>query len=104
MSASSRLLRTSTSSSTSSHALTSATGRRSTSFFARTAKPVAVAQPSSASPSQTSKPLTTLQEANPRNLPEVWFNPTFPYRNGLPPLGQGPERPPDERKVKLGKS
>lgn len=101
MSASSRLLRTTSSSPSSAparHALTAAATRRSTSFWARTPKkpqPVAVT---------TAKPLTTLQPANPRNLPEVWFSPTFPYRYGLPPLGPGPEKPPDERKAKLGKS
>lgn len=78
--------------------------RRSRSFFARPAKSSAVQQPASTSSSKASKPLTTLQEANPRNLPEVWFNQTFPYGKAVPPLGQGPDRPPDERKVKLGKS
>lgn len=101
MSASRRLLRTT---SRPRNVLSHSTSRRSRSFFARVAKSVAIAQPTPAPPSQTSKPLTTLQEANPRNLPEVWFNPTFPYGHGVPPLGQGPDKPPDERKVKLGKS
>lgn len=102
MSASHRLLRT-TSPTTSRDVLSRSTGRRSRSFFARIAKPAAPAQHTPAPPSKTSKPLTTLQEANPRNLPEVWFNPTFPYASGVP-LGQGPDKPPDERKVKLGKT
>ncbi len=54
--------------------------------------------------------LTTLPEAHPRNLPEVWFNATFPpqqrseqdSRGGLG--GPHRDRPPDERAVKLGKS
>lgn len=103
MSASRRLVRTTSSTATSQNVLNRSTTRRSRSFFARIAKPVATAQSSPATPSKTSKPLTTLQEANPRNLPEVWFNPTYPYANGAP-LGQNPNRPPDERKVKLGKS
>lgn len=104
MSASRPLLRTTSSTATARHVLNQSTARRPRSFFARLAKPVATAQPTPAPPAHISKPLTTLQQANPRNLPEVWFNPTFPYSNGVPPLGQGPDKPPDERKVKLGKS
>jgi len=46
--------------------------------------------------SGAAKPLTTLQEANPSNLPEVWFNSTFP--------GFEQNKPPDQRNVQLGTS
>ncbi len=58
-----------------------------------------------AAPATTGKPLTTLQEANPRNLPEVWFNSTFPVATVPPPPGFERNRTPDDdRNVKLGKS
>ncbi|KAK7746831.1 hypothetical protein SLS53_002019 [Cytospora paraplurivora] len=104
MSASCRLLRTTSPSSKNAVSRTTA-ARRSRSFLAGliptgTAQTIPTPTPSSGA----SKPLTTLQEANPRNLPEVWFNPTFPYAYTTPPLGQGPNKPPDERKAKLGKT
>lgn len=106
MSAPRCFLRTSSpSSSSSSNALMiRRTGRRSRSFFAHAIKTVTVAQNNSTPSSKASKPLTTLPEANSRNLPDLWFSPTFPYGNGIPPLGQGPDKPPDGRKAKLGKS
>lgn len=61
------------------------------------------AGPSTAPLCPIAKPLTTLQDANPRNMPEVWFNPAFPLSNpshSHRPSGQ----PPDDNKVKLGKS
>ncbi|OIW27314.1 hypothetical protein CONLIGDRAFT_682376 [Coniochaeta ligniaria NRRL 30616] len=59
--------------------------------------------------SPTTKPLTTLQEANPRNLPEVWFNHTLPRpnNNGFFQPSQpnpNPSKGPDDNKVKLGKT
>lgn len=54
-------------------------------------------------PATTAK-LTTLQEANPRNLPEVWFRSTFPFGGPQPVMPNGGSPPPDPRKVKLGKS
>ncbi|KAB5582511.1 hypothetical protein GE09DRAFT_1246267 [Coniochaeta sp. 2T2.1] len=70
------------------------------------------APPSALTPtpsSSTTKPLTTLQEANPRNLPEVWFNHTAPrpqnafFQPSQPsPSNKVPD--PDENKVKLGKT
>lgn len=86
--------------------VTRAAARRSRSFLAGflPAAAQAASAPAPAPPSSTSKSLTTLQEANTRNLPEVWFNPTFPYANTTPPLGQGPNKPPDDRKAKLGKT
>jgi hypothetical protein len=46
--------------------------------------------------------LTTLQDANPGNLPDLWFSSTFPrFENGG---GLSPREPKDERKAKLGKS
>lgn len=53
------------------------------------------------------KPHTTLQEANPRNLPEIWFDSTFPLSNNhafFQPSSPTPSNEPDENKVKLGKS
>ncbi|KAK2607777.1 hypothetical protein N8I77_006429 [Diaporthe amygdali] len=97
-----------TSSAHSQNVVTRAVGRRSRSFLAGFLPVTAQTAPAPASTpsSSTSKPLTTLQEANTRNLPEVWFNPTFPYANTntTPPLGQGPNKPPDDRKAKLGKT
>lgn len=57
----------------------------------------------SSSPSSTSKGLTTLQEANPRNLPELWFTPTLPDSKAP---GFDSWRPPSDqdRNVKLGKT
>ncbi len=56
-------------------------------------------------PASAAKPLTTLQEANPRNLPEVWFNSTFPLANVPPPPSfDSHNRAPNDRNVKLGKS
>ncbi|KAG8160342.1 hypothetical protein KVR01_009878 [Diaporthe batatas] len=81
--------------------------RRSRSFlagFLPAAAQATTSLPAKAQSSSTSKSLTTLQEANTRNLPEVWFSPTFPYANTTPPLGQGPNKPPDDRKAKLGKT
>lgn len=108
MSAPRRVLRTTTLHSSENVLSRAATGCRSRSFFARATKTPGAQQPaaspsSSSSPSSSKayKPLTTLQEANTRNLPEVWFNSTFPYGHGIP---SGPDKPPDERKVKLGKS
>lgn len=110
MSAPRRVLRTTTPRSSENVMSRAATGCRSRSFFARATKTPGAQQPA-ASPSSSSssnlssskayKPLTTLQEANTRNLPEVWFNSTFPYGHSTP---SGPDKPPDERKVKLGKS
>ena len=60
-----------------------------------------------ASPSSRAKALTTLQEANPRNLPEVWFSSTFPrpeLPRSSPGFEQNPPPGPDGTKVKLGKS
>ncbi|KAI6360278.1 hypothetical protein MCOR25_006778 [Pyricularia grisea] len=54
-------------------------------------------------PATTAK-LTTLQEANPRNLPEVWFRSTFPFGGPQPVMPNGGSPPPDPRKVKLGKT
>lgn len=103
MSASRRLLRTTTPSST--NVVNSTASRRSRSFLAGLV-PTSPAQttPTPTSSSGSSKPLTTLQEANPRNLPEVWFNPTYPYANTTSSPGKGPNKPPDERKVKLGRT
>lgn len=77
----------------------------------RLASPAA-AVGSTSSPKPTSspstKPLTTLQEANPRNLPEVWFNNTPPRRNNNAFFFQSsqpsPGKGPDDNKVRLGKS
>ncbi|CAN8103977.1 unnamed protein product [Discula destructiva] len=101
MSASRRVLRTN--SSTSPHNVLHRS-TRSQASFAGLAKAAAAAQTAPSAALTTSKPLTTLQEANPRNLPDLWFNQAFPYRKDLPPLGQGQNKPPDERKVKLGKT
>lgn len=87
--------------------VTTAAARRSRSFLAGFLPAAAQATTSLPAPvpsSSISKSLTTLQEANVRNLPEVWFSPTFPHANTTPPLGRGPNRPPDDRKAKLGKS
>ncbi|TLS25566.1 hypothetical protein PpBr36_07438 [Pyricularia pennisetigena] len=54
-------------------------------------------------PATTAK-LTTLQEANTRNLPEVWFRSTFPFGGTQPVMPNGQSPPPDPRKVKLGKT
>ncbi|KAH8907083.1 hypothetical protein BR93DRAFT_968632 [Coniochaeta sp. PMI_546] len=56
--------------------------------------------------SPTTKPLTTLQEANPRNLPEVWFNNFLPGSNNafFQPSQPNPSKRPDDNKVKLGKT
>lgn len=77
--------------------------------------PSSPASSSNASPSSRSRPgahpqsLTTLPEAHSRNLPEVWFNATFPSRSGgfgsgLGGATQPGGKPPDERTLKLGKS
>lgn len=63
----------------------------------------AAARAAQARPATTAK-LTTLQEANPRNLPEVWFRSTFPFGGPQPVMPNGRSPPPDPRKVKLGKS
>lgn len=109
MSASYQLLRTITllPSSNNVARVTGSTVGRSRSFFTRTTKPIIASQNVSTAkikPAESSKPITTLQEANPRNLPDLWFNPTLPYGNGRPPLGQGTDKQPNERKLKLGKS
>ncbi|KAL8364998.1 hypothetical protein RB595_004014 [Gaeumannomyces hyphopodioides] len=63
------------------------------------------ATPAAPPRSRTRATLTTLQAANPRNLPEVWFSSTFPLTDIAPPDGGFGKRPePDERKLKLGKT
>ncbi|PSR93632.1 hypothetical protein BD289DRAFT_364404 [Coniella lustricola] len=85
--------------SSSNNAVSSLSGSVPRPFFTtRATQKTPVAGTTSSAPiPKTFKPLTTLQET-PRNLPEAWFNPTFPYSN------QGGDKPPDERKVKLGKT
>ncbi|KAK4190234.1 hypothetical protein QBC35DRAFT_429056 [Podospora australis] len=78
----------------------------SVSAISTTSRPPRAQQPSTSSrPSTltTKKPLTTLQEANPRNLPEVWINYEQPFFT--PSSSNDPDKPPDQdRKVKLGKT
>ncbi|CAK7202899.1 hypothetical protein SEUCBS139899_005626 [Sporothrix eucalyptigena] len=56
--------------------------------------------------SSSSQFLTTLPEAHSRNLPDVWFNATFPPQSDKfgGPAAQPGGKPPDERTVKLGKT
>ncbi|CAK7564044.1 MAG: hypothetical protein SEPTF4163_001927 [Sporothrix epigloea] len=60
----------------------------------------------STSPFSAPAPLTALPEASSRNLPQVWFNATFPPQSGGPDSisAQPGGKPPDERTVKLGKT
>jgi len=57
-------------------------------------------------PPSAVKALTTLQEANPRNLPEVWFSSSSPRTElpGPPRFDPNPPPDPNGRNVKLGKS
>lgn len=64
----------------------------------------AAARPTQAPRPTTTAKLTTLQEANPRNLPEVWFRSNFPLSGHQPTMPDGRSPPPDPRKVKLGKT
>lgn len=52
----------------------------------------------------SSKPITTLQEANPRNLPEVWLSSSYPSSNIQGSPGAGKPESPDKNKVELGKT
>ncbi|KAM7200952.1 hypothetical protein V8F33_003618 [Rhypophila sp. PSN 637] len=47
-------------------------------------------------------PLQNVDTRQPRTTPQAWFNSNFPLRQNE--LGTNPDKPPDERKVKLGKT
>ncbi|CAK7241502.1 MAG: hypothetical protein STHCBS139747_002964 [Sporothrix thermara] len=87
----------------SSGLLSSPPSASSSSSSSSSSSPSATTAPSASS----SQPLTTLPEAHSRNLPDVWFDATFPLQ--MDSLGGGPStqpggKPPDERTVKLGKT
>ncbi|CAK7209347.1 hypothetical protein SCUCBS95973_000408 [Sporothrix curviconia] len=72
----------------------------------RLSLPSSSSSASSTPSSASSQRLTTLPEAHPLNLPDVWFNATFPLQTdkfGGPSAHPG-GKPPDERTVKLGKT
>ncbi|KAL8396915.1 hypothetical protein RB594_003852 [Gaeumannomyces avenae] len=86
-------------------AIAAASSPKTPSRAAATATQTPPATPAAPPRSRTRATLTTLQAANPHNLPEVWFSSTFPLADVAPPDGGFGKRPEsDQRKLKLGKT
>jgi hypothetical protein len=62
-----------------------------------------VRQPAACPVTRTSRTLATVNPGQ-KALPDVWFTGSTPRHNIPNPPGSDPQKPPDERTVKLGKS